>query len=210
MYSNSLDQKFRNKIYKEEIGPVLKELIKNVVMTFKFNGLPNIEELKIECEEELARNLGKFDPTKGSTAFAYFTICAKNFFTRQTKKNSKRLRQNISHDDIFDLSNHSNLIIENSYYDDRTKKEYMEALLREMDIWETNRNLNENELRSLKAIKILFNEPDALNDMIFKKRSIFIYLREITRFETKELSNSLKKIREMYKDFRKRWNNERY
>ena len=49
-YISCADNDKRNEIYKETIQPVFLEMINKIVFTYKFTTLPNINNLKNECE----------------------------------------------------------------------------------------------------------------------------------------------------------------
>jgi hypothetical protein len=50
--------------------------------------------------------------------------------------------------------------------------------------------LKETERKVLEAIKILFNSTDDIE--IFNKKAIYLYMREITGLNTKQIVNNLK------------------
>ena len=56
------------------IGPVFDEMVDKIVYTYKFTTLPNIDALKEECKIWLTTILDKYDPSKGSKAFSYFSV----------------------------------------------------------------------------------------------------------------------------------------
>jgi hypothetical protein len=60
-----------------------------------------------------------------------------------------------------------------------------------------------NERRVVEAIKILMQEPDHIE--IFNKKAIYLYIREITGLNTKQIVNNLTKVRNRYKDFKNDW-----
>ena len=61
-----------------------------------------------------------------------------------------------------------------------------------------------NEYKVLQAVKILFESADDIE--IFNKKAVYLYMREITGLNTKQIVNNLNKIRVKYRDFRKKWN----
>jgi hypothetical protein len=65
--------------------------------------------------------------------------------------------------------------------------------------------MRENDERVYKAIVVLFESKDDIE--IFNKKAIYLYLREITGLNTKQVVNSLNKFRIMYRDFKKDWEN---
>jgi hypothetical protein len=52
---------------------------------------------------------------------------------------------------------------------------------------------------------ILFEDAD--NIEIFNKKAIYLYVREITGLNTKQVVNNLNKLRVRYRSFRKNWDN---
>ena len=55
----------------------------------------------------------------------------------------------------------------------------------------------------MEAIKIILSEPEDIE--IFNKKAIYLYLREITGLNTKQIVNSLNKIRMKYRGFKQGW-----
>ena len=204
MYISSTDNKHRNELYRDIIQPVFTEMINKIVFTYKFTNLPNIESLKSECEMHLVTILSNFDPNKGSKAFSYFSVITKNWFIAKVKKNAIQLRREAGYDQISKQVEMDHLAIYNSYDMDREKKEFMEYLWVEINKWE-KQNLKENERKILEAIKILFTDADTIE--IFNKKAIYLYIREITNLNTKQVLNSLNKFRIEYASFKKKWNN---
>ena len=86
------------------------------------------------------------------------------------------------------------------YYD---AHEFWEELWKEMESWDTG-NLKPNELKVLEAIKLLLEHPDSIE--IFNKKAIYLYLREITGLNTKQIVNNLNKMRARYRVFKKKYN----
>ena len=63
--------------------------------------------------------------------------------------------------------------------------------------------LKETERRVLEAVKILFTRKEELE--IFNKKAIYLYMREITGLNTKQIVNNLNKMRARYHVFKKKW-----
>jgi len=64
--------------------------------------------------------------------------------------------------------------------------------------------MKENERKVYEAVKILLSNPDDIE--IFNKKAIYLYLREITGLNTKQVVNNLNKMRKKYKVFKDKWN----
>jgi len=65
--------------------------------------------------------------------------------------------------------------------------------------------MKENDLKVYQAINILFESKEEID--IFNKKAIYLYLREITGLNTKQIVNSLKKFRKKYYNFKDDWEN---
>jgi len=63
--------------------------------------------------------------------------------------------------------------------------------------------MKENDQKVYKAILVLFESKDEIE--IFNKKAIYLYLRELTGLNTKQVVNSLNKFRERYCEFKEGW-----
>ena len=63
--------------------------------------------------------------------------------------------------------------------------------------------MKENDLKVYKAIVVLFESKEDIE--IFNKKAIYLYLRELTGLNTKQIVNSLKKFRKKYGTFKGDW-----
>ena len=88
------------------------------------------------------------------------------------------------------------------YYKKRTNQEFWVLLKNNLELWDNNK-LKENEKKVLDATKILLENVDELE--IFNKKAIYLYLREITGLNTKQVVTNLKRIREKYKLFAQKY-----
>ena len=61
----------------------------------------------------------------------------------------------------------------------------------------------DDERKVLEAIKILFDSVDEIE--IFNKKAIYLYMREITGLNTKQIVNNLNRIRQRYRTFKTEW-----
>jgi hypothetical protein len=200
-YTKTKDIKIRSQLYIEFIGPVFDEMVDKIVYTYKFTNLPNIDLLKEDCKIWLTTILDKFDPDKGSKAFSYFSVITKNWFIHKVKKHSSKTKKEVQ----FDAAKseiEKELATYNNYYNLRNEQEFWQSLYSEISGWETE-NLKANERKVLEAVKILFESSEDIE--IFNKKAIYLYLREITGLNTKQVVNNLNKLRSRYREFKKEW-----
>ena len=199
------DQRLRTELYSEYIGPAFNEMVDKIVYTYKFTNLPNIDSLKGECKVWLTTILGKYDSSKGSKAFSYFSVITKNWFIHKVKKNAKRARTEVLYDELPKDIESERLVTTNQYHKQREEKEFWMSLWVEIDNWDTG-NLKDNEKKVLEAVKILLHSIDE-DEMIYNKKAIYLYLRELTGLNTKQVVNNLNKLRIRYRIFKKNWVN---
>ena len=103
-YNRSDDIAFRHKIYTEEIHAAFLKLAENIINTFKFSYFDyGFRDLQEEVVSNLVINMHKFDETRGSKAFSYFSIIAKNYLILNNNANYKKMK---SHDDISVMIGH--------------------------------------------------------------------------------------------------------
>jgi len=202
-YVNLTDKREKEKLYREWIDPVFEQMVNKIVFTYKFNALPNIDDLKNECKGWLTTVLEKFDPSKGSKAFSYFSVITKNWFIHKVKKNNDKIKRESYFEELKKESEDEHLIINNSYDEDREKEEYWDSLYAELIDWQEENSMKSNERKVLQAVMLLLQNPEKIE--IFNKKAIYLYIREMTGLNTKQVASNLTSLREKYKIFRKSW-----
>ena len=191
----------REKLYIEYIQPAFSEMVDKIIYSYKFTNLPNIDILKEDCKVWLTTILSKYDPNRGSKAFSYFSVITKHWFIHKFKKNSTRTKREIPYDDIIHENQHERLVYTDySYIQKRAKEEFWSSLKSEVERWQdSNLFTKDNEKKVLAAVKILLDNVDKID--ILNKKAVYLYLREITGLKTKQIVNTLNKMRERYKYF---------
>ena len=66
--------------------------------------------------------------------------------------------------------------------------------------------LKKNEKAVLDSVRILLHNIDDIE--IFNKKAVYLYLRELTGLNTKQVVNNLNKLREKYRNFKTKWDKE--
>ena len=202
-YSNSEDLKIRTELYVQFIQPAFNEMVDKIIFTYKFTNLPNIIQLRDECKVWLTMILDKYDPNKGSKAFSYFSVITKNWFIHKVKKNAKQSKREVDFEDIPADLESKYLVVYDKYESKREQEEFWLHLWKEIDSWDTDK-LKPNDQKVLEAVRILLNNSQDIE--IFNKKAIYLYMREITGLNTKQIVNSLNKMRAKYRDFKGKWN----
>jgi hypothetical protein len=193
----------RTELYVNWIQPAFNEMVDKIVYTYKFNNLPNIDSLRDECKIWLMTILDKYDQSKGSKAFSYFSVITKNWFIHKVKKQKKRNQREIDLNNIAKKYEEEHLSTSESYISIREEQEFWNSFYNEIKSWDET-SMKDNDLKVYRAINILFESKEEIE--IFNKKAIYLYLREITGLNTKQIVNSLKKFRKRYHSFKKDWN----
>ena len=199
-YCLSKDRYEKERLYADLIHPAFDELVDKIVYTYKFTTLPNVDYLREECKAWLVTILDKYDPSKGSKAFSYFSVVTKNWFIHKVKKNTKRLKTESSLDQ-HQFKEHL-LISDNPYESNREKDEFITHFRENLDNWHEAAE-RENEIKVINAIKVLFEHSDDIE--IFNKKAIYLYMREITNLNTKQIATVLAKLKVRYRGFKVDW-----
>ena len=201
-YANTEDRELRSKLYIEYIQPAFDQMVDKIIYTYRFTTLPNIDYLKDDCKVWLTTILNKYDPNKGSKAFSYFSVVTKNWFIHKVKKTQKRNRTEVFIEDMINELEENLISTESTYLEKRSELEFWTSLNNEIGTWDSFM-LKENEKKVLMAVRILLDSADEIE--IFNKKAIYLYLREITGLNTKQVVNNLNKLRKRYKVFKNKW-----
>jgi hypothetical protein len=200
-FINSTDKKEKHELFNTEIRPAFEKLIENIIFVYGFFKLDDVETLKSECLSNLYEMLPKFDPSKSNKGFSYFNVICKNWFIQKTKeKNKKNKVENELHVDIDheSISNDPNFTI--AHYEEQVEeKEKWIMFYEAMNLWR-GRLSKKSEIQVLEAIIFIMKNPDLVP--IFNKKAVYLYLRELTDLNTKQIVVILKKIKILYEEWK--------
>ena len=205
-YCNTNCQRKKTELYVTLLQPAFNEMVDKIVFTYKFTTLQNIDHLRDECKIWLMTILDKFNPEKGHKAFSYFSVITKNWFIHKVKKQQRKNQREIDYDAAPKRFEEEYLSTDESWLSEQMQKEFWESFYQDIKNWELD-DMRENDERVYKAIIVLFESKDDIE--IFNKKAIYLYLREITGLNTKQVVNSLNKFRVLYQDFKSDWENGR-
>jgi hypothetical protein len=192
----------RNELYVDLILPAFSKLVENLINVYGFQiQYETKTDLQNECVEFLYGVIGKFDASKGTKAFSYFNVVAKNWLIIRSKQSVRNMHVFTSLDDLESLSQHDLETIENHSIALSPEDVMINTVngnwLKEVLSIITSLATTDNEIECLKGINLLFeniHELDFLN-----KRAIMLYLREITSLNPKNLSVVLSTMKRHYK-----------
>jgi hypothetical protein len=192
----------KKKIYTEEISPAFNLLVSNLMWVYNFKTPKDFsDDVKQDCISFLYENLNKWNKDFGSKAFSYFNITAKRWLINRSRKALKENVKFVSVDCKDSLTQEEHRQIEMKSIvecPDEKISQYDITNIVDKLFDEIELNIrNDNEKIVLLGLKSMFENIDSLD--IINKRSVLLYLRDITGLNQKELSNALSFLRKNYK-----------
>ena len=130
----------------------------------------------------LFETLYKFDVSKGHKAFSYFNVITKHWFVQKWKNSKKKNRTDVYFDKALEakIEKEESDLKESNHEEQIIRTEYFELLREEVKRWRGKFDKKQEKI-VLESIILMLENPDLIT--IFNKKAIYLYLREITRFE---------------------------
>jgi len=194
----------KEKVYRESIMPAFSKLVENLINIYGFVGIESYEELKSDCVTFLFETMKKFDHSRGTNAFSYFNVVAKNWLIIKSKQRVNKLKSTVSVDDSESLATTELKILK-----ERQVVQSQDEILIEGEklvsilkvVKEIKKRLkNENEHMCINAIITIFENIDELD--LFNKTAILLYIKELSGLSQKQLTTSLHAIKRHYREIK--------
>lgn len=211
MFLDATTVEEREKIYREFLQEPINKMIESIIRTYKlYRQSYEFNDLHADTLSFLMTKFDKFKPEKGKRSFSYFGTICKNYLFGEMVKEYKK---NMSLVDI-DQSEGEVLKRDELLYridnDDLDLNIFIESLAANIRKDLEEDNLSENEFKvghSLAKIleewRELFSQVnDGKNSPKFNKNLILLYIRNMTGLNTKEIRNSMKRFKSLYKVFK--------
>jgi len=190
----------KHEIFNAHIRPAFEKLIENQIYVYGFFSIDDVETLKRECLANLYEMIPKFKPSDTTKGFSYFNVIAKNWFIQKTREKKKRNRlesdlyydldhEAVRSDPSFTLSPHE---------DDVEKREFWMSFYKALEGWR-KKLTKKTETQVLEAVIFLMRNSDLVT--IYNKKAVYLYLREMTGLNTKQVVVNLKKIKGLFQEW---------
>jgi hypothetical protein len=190
----------RNTIYIEEIKYAFEKLAENVYNTFKFSYFDS-EPIRIQQQvvSFLVSNIHKYKPQceGGSKAFSYFSVVAKNWLILQNNNTWKRWNQHTEIIDAPDEEIDGEILMQ---FDNENAeiKEFVNLMI---EYWDENlvKIFNKRkEMEIANAVLELFKNREKIEN--FNKKTLYLYIREMSGCKTQNITKVINKMKEYQKD----------
>jgi hypothetical protein len=199
------DEIRRNIIYKKHLQAPLDKMIESIIRRYKlYSKNMSFEDLHSDTLSFLMIKFHKFKPSKGKKSYSYYGTVCKHYLLGKLIKDDKKLKTLISYEDVAsDLEENE----EFSYQiDDYTVdlSDLIEEIVISIKSEMEHKILTENEIKVGNALvsilenwEKVFEKQTSTNK--YNKNLILYYMREMTSLSTKDIRNSMKRYKVIYK-----------
>lgn len=192
------DRLFRKKIY-----PSLRQLVENIAFTYHLT-TPDVDvrEQVDDCIGHVVYKFRKYDPNKGSKAFSYYGTVAKNYFILNANKSYSKRISSTELDAVEGMETELNLAIDHDVERELDSPEYFIAYLSECFEYalENDLNISTNTWKLGEAVIYILKNYTHIS--VNTKNTFYHVVREMTGMSTKEITNALKDLKQVYRDTR--------
>jgi len=196
-YNKESNQVLRDRVYREFIHKPFMKLAENIIHTFKFYCFDDpYEDVQAEVVAYLIEKIGKYDASKGSKAYSYFSIVAKNYLIYNNNENYKKMKQRTTLDVVDIKRNITNEIVREDFKE--SKKDFTDQIV---EYWDNNLNLiftRKKDIRVAAAIVELFRRRE--NIEIYNKKALYIMIREMADVKTQYITKVVNVMRRIYRE----------
>lgn len=211
MFLDATTVEEREKIYREYLQEPIHKMIESIIRTYKlYRQSYEFNDLHADTLSFLMTKFDKFKPEKGKRSFSYFgTICKNYLFGEMVKEYKKNMSLVDIDQSEGDVLKRDELLyrIDN---DDLDLNIFIETLATSIRKDLEADNLSENEfkvghslVKILEEWRELFSQVnEGKNSPKFNKNLILLYIRNMTGLNTKEIRNSMKRFKSLYKIFK--------
>jgi len=204
-YINSTDIIERNKIFNKHLHKPLNKLIENIIFTYKlYRTDDDVKVIQQDCLTFLMQKIERFNPQNGAQAFSYLGTVAKHKLMGDKREAYKNLKVNA---DIDENMEEANSKPENVYHieeEDETDTNllFFNKIVNKLeeDMLDKNSKLLPNDRKVAEAIVFLFRNHELLE--AYNKNKIYLFFKEQTLLQTKDITYSLQRLRKIYKQFK--------
>lgn len=189
--------------FRENLYPVLKKLIENIMFRYKLNiSDANPSDQIKDVLSYVMSKFRKFEPDKGHKAFSYYGTVAKNYMILKKKKNYEQMITVYDIDELEGVEEEYNLYSEPEYESQQDSKEFFIYYIakRLKEIIETDLSISPNTYKLAEVIIYLMDNHQLVN--IYSKNQFYFLAKEMTSMSTKEITKALVELRKIYEEIK--------
>lgn len=193
-YNQTTDLAEKDKIFQEHLYYPFYKLAENIINTYKFYHMDvdTVEDLKLDVITMLVQDkISRFDPSYGAKAYSYFGTIVKRWLIAYSNTNYARKKKQVSIDNYQDSFAETKdvetapTITLASFFDN-----WIEDMSEQLPVMFPKKE----DQNVANAVLTVFRHRQDLQ--LFKKKEIYIYVREITGCDTPYLTKIIATFRD--------------
>ena len=204
-FLTSDDYEERNKIYNTFLKAPLNKMIESIIRRYKlYRKDYTYEDIHSDTLSFLATKMEKFQPSKNKKAYSYFGTICKNYLLGQLLKSDKKMKSDLSYEDMYSTVEKMDDYIYNLEDEDKTP---LDVFILEIssNIKEelSGLKITENEKRVGNALIVVLEDWETIFEQVesgnkYNKNLILSYIREISGLSTKDIRVSMRRFKKIY------------
>lgn len=202
-YISEKDFDKRNEIFRKHLYKPFKKLVENIIFTYKlFRNDVEVRELQEDCMSFLITKMDRYNPSKGTRAFAFFGTIAKHYLMGEKKVSYKMTKSKVeieysnAESKLENDEDEKKVEVESEETNSVVFKEIIKQLEEQLD----NEKVLINDKKVMEAIIYIFKSHEELE--IYNKNLLYHLIKERTGLQTKDITYSFSRIREFYREFK--------
>lgn len=208
----SKKQNEKDKLYNDFLKEPIDKMIEIIIKRYKLYR-PNMtfEETHADARSFLLTKFNKYDPSKNFKSYSYYQTVIKRYLINQINKDKKNLKTTLSYEDITSFEENPDMLLNEDGDPINDMEKFLESVCSEIKVEIQKENINDNEKKIGNALIDIFENWEKIkinlhsasnNNRKFNKNLILSYLRELTKLNTKDIRNSLKRYKKVYFGFK--------
>ncbi len=202
-YISTQDSDEKNLIFSKLLYKPLNKLIENIIFTYKlFRSDVDVKELQADCMGFLITKIDKFNPKTGAQAFSYLGTIAKHYLMGGKREAYKYTKSNSDIDESIEEVSRKP---ENTYTIDKEENVDINIAVFENIILKLEEDIKKpkmlpNDKKVGEAIVYIFKNHLMLE--AYNKNKLYLFLKERTGLQTKDITYSLGRFKKEYEIFK--------
>lgn len=204
-FLNSDDYYERNRLYNKFLRAPLDKMIESIIRRYKlYRKSDTFEDIHTDTLSFLATKMEKFRPEEGKKAYSYFGTICKNYLLGQLLKADKRMKSDLSYDDVYKTVEDMDDYQYNIEDGDKTPlDEFIKEVSSNIKAEIEHGKISENEKLVGNALIMVLDNWETIFEQVesgnkYNKNLILSYIREISGLTTKDIRVSMRRYKKIY------------
>lgn len=204
-YINAYSAEDKDRIYNDLLKPAFTKMVESIIR--RYNLYVPDEEFQETFDDTLSfmlTKLNNFSADKGTKAYSYCGTICKNYLIYKNNQFNKKQLRDISYDEFVEDMKLEEKYIEEDNSFKKAAPTIIENMIFEIKkIIDNDLTLNDNERKVGIALSEILNNWEEIlvenGSNKLNKSSFLSFVRETTLLDTKEIRDSMRKYRILYK-----------